>query len=115
MLYDADCGFCLRAAGQVHRLGVEVDEGAIQATDLAAFGIDEERAVREMPVVLPDGRIEYGHRAWAAILATGPLPTRALGRVLIAPGIDRVARATYRWISEHRHRLPGGTPACALE
>ena len=114
MLSDADCGFCMRTAGQVHRLGVDVEHGTIQSTDLSTYGIDEERAVREMPAVRPDGSVVYGHRAWAAILATGPLPARAIGRLMVAPGADRVASATYRWISENRHRLPGGTPTCSL-
>ena len=27
---------------------------------------------------------------------------------------ERIARSVYRWVSQNRTRLPGGTPACAL-
>lgn len=115
MLYDADCGFCTRSSAKVHLLGVDVTRASIQETDLGAFGIAESRALVEMPYVHPDGRVEYGHLAWAAILATGPLPARGLGRLMRSGAVDPVAARVYRWVSEHRNRMPGGTPACSLE
>ena len=86
MLNDADCGFCMRTAELVPRLGVDIDRTTVQAVDLAALGVDAERAVVEMPYVHPDGRVDYGHRAFAAILRTGPLPWRVVGRLMTAPG-----------------------------
>ena len=115
MLHDADCGFCTRAAALVPRLGVDVDDVAIQDSDLAAYGIDAERALREMPLVRADGTVLYGHHAWSGILLTGPGPMRLLGRLLVAPGVDRVAARVYRWVSDNRERMPGGTPACSLD
>lgn len=114
MLHDADCGFCTRLAARVPLLGVDVDDVALADADLAALGIDAERAQLEMPFVAADGTVAYGHRAWAGILATGPLPARALGRLLVAPGLEWCAARGYRWVSENRHRLPGGTASCAL-
>lgn len=115
MLHDADCGFCTRTAALVPRLGVDVDDASIQETDLAAYGIDAERALREMPFIAADGTVAYGHRAWAGILATGPLPCRIIGRLLVAPGLDRLAARVYRWVSTNRDRMPGGTPACSID
>ncbi len=115
MLYDADCGFCTRVAAQVPRLRVEVDPVPLQSIDLADRGVDEERALREMPFVASSGEVSYGHRAWAAILRSGPWPTRVVGRALGSRLLDRPAAATYRWVSENRHRLPGGTTACSLD
>lgn len=115
MLNDGDCGFCMRTAALVPRLGVDIDASTIQEVDLAALGVDADRAVVEMPYVHPDGRVDYGHRAFAAILRTGPLPWRAVGRAMTAPGIDAVARRTYHWIAANRSRLPGGTPSCSLD
>ena len=86
----------------------------MQSVDLPAYGVDPERAQLELPYVATDGSISYGHKAIAAALQSGPLPVRALGRLITLPGIDTVARATYRWVSRHRHQLPGGTAACAL-
>ncbi len=115
MLNDADCGFCMRTAALVPRLGVDIDADTIQSVDLVALGVDAERAVVEMPYVHPDGRVDYGHLAFAAILKTGPLPWRMVGRLLSSRLGSPVARRAYFWISHNRHRLPGGTAACALE
>lgn len=115
MLNDGDCGFCMRTAAQVPRLGVDVDAATIQSVDLAQWGIDEERAYVEMPYVHPDGRVDYGHRAFAAILATGPLPWRLVSRFMTSRVGDPVARRAYRWVADNRSRLPGGTPACSID
>lgn len=114
MLYDADCGFCTRTAARVHWLGVKVDRASIQGSDLAALGVDADRAVREMPFVDDHGQVSYGHLAWAGILRTGPSPVRLLGLLLASRPLAPVAARVYRWVSEHRSRLPGGTPRCAL-
>ena len=92
MLNDADCGFCMRTAALVPRLGVDVDASTVQTADLDALGVDPDRAVVEMPYVHPDGRVDYGHRAFAAILRTGPLPWRVVRRLMTTPPVDPVAR-----------------------
>lgn len=113
LLYDMDCGFCTRAAGWVRRSGLRTAVAGIQESDLAAYGIDPERAVREMPVVLPDGNLAWGHHGWAAALRTGPLPCRLVAAILEAGPLDALSGRGYRWVSEHRHRMPGGTAGCA--
>lgn len=115
MLNDADCGFCMRSAALVPRLGVDVDAATIQSVDLEELGVDEERALVEMPYVHPDGRVDYGHRAWAAILATGPLPWRVVSRLMTSRPLEPLARRTYHWVAANRSRLPGGTPTCSIE
>ncbi len=115
MLNDGDCGFCMRTAALVPRLGVDVDSATLQSVDLAALGVDEERALVEMPYVHPDGRVDYGHRAFAAILATGPVPWRLVGRLMTSRPVDPIARRIYPWVAANRSRLPGGTPACSLD
>lgn len=115
MLNDADCGFCMRTARLVPRLGVDVDSSTVQAADLDALGVDADRAVVEMPYVHPDGRVDYGHRAFAAILRTGPLPWRVVGRLMTLWPVEPVAGRVYRWVAANRHRMPGGTAACELQ
>ncbi len=115
MLNDGDCGFCMRTAALVPRLGVDIESATIQTVDLDALGVDPERALVEMPYVHPDGRVDYGHRAFAAILATGPLPWRVVGRLMASRPIDPLARRAYSWVAANRSRLPGGTPACAID
>lgn len=114
LLYDADCGFCTKAAGFVPRLHLDIDVTALQSVDLEALGVSAERAVAEMPFVHADGSVVYGHRAIAAVLRTGAAPLRVIGRIITLPGVDPAARLTYGWVARHRHQLPGGTPSCAL-
>ncbi len=114
MFNDGECGFCLRAGSEVHRLGVHVDARTLQTEDLASLGIDRARALVEMAAIDAEGNLHYGHRSWAAILATGPLPWRLVGASMTRPPVEPLARAVYRWVSENRAQLPGGTPACEL-
>lgn len=114
LLYDADCGFCTKAARLVPRLHLDVDVVALQTIDLASLNVSSERAVEEMPFVHPDGTVNYGHEAVAAALRTGPAPVHVLGLILGLPALTPIARPAYRWLARHRHRLPGGTAACAF-
>jgi len=114
LLYDADCGFCTKAAGRVSSLRLDVDVTSLQSVDLASRGVSPERALVEMPLVGADGSVVYGHEAIAAALRTGPVPLRLLGRIIVLPGVAVLSRLVYRWVARHRHQLPGGTPACAL-
>lgn len=115
MLYDADCGFCARSAQLIPRIRSAVRVSSLQAEDLSVLGVDAERAVAEMPVVMPDGSIVWGHHAFAAILMAAPQPLRLAGRVLGSRALERVASAGYDLISRNRHRLPGGTASCAID
>ena len=62
LLYDADCGFCSRSASWLVAWGVP-GVRSMQSVDLPALGVDAARAGREIPAVLPDGRVVYGARA----------------------------------------------------
>ncbi len=113
-LYDADCGFCTRWIGVVQRRVPGVAVAPLNRVDLAALGVDPGRTELEMPLVRPDGSVVYGHLAWADILRAAPAPACWLGVVLGSRLLQRPARGVYTWIARHRHRLPGGTPACSL-
>ncbi|ANS78041.1 hypothetical protein SGUI_0645 [Serinicoccus hydrothermalis] len=114
VLYDADCGFCTRAAGWIPRLGAQVEVSSLQSHDLESLGVDEDRAGLEMPVVLEDGTIAYGHHAWAQVLLRSPQPWRLLGAALDSRVMEVPGAAVYRLVAANRGRLPGGTAACAL-
>ncbi len=114
LLYDADRGFCTKAAHLAGRLPLDIHITSLQSVDLPSLGVSPERALEEMPYVGADGSVCYGHRAVAAALGTGPFPFRLLGRAIVLPGIGRISERVYRWIARHRHQLPGGTPACVL-
>lgn len=77
LLFDADCGFCSRSAAAMRRLDLRARIEPMQAVDLAALGVDAERARSEIPYVDANG-VRYGADAIAAALGTGPFPSRLL-------------------------------------
>ncbi|WP_372592845.1 thiol-disulfide oxidoreductase DCC family protein [Actinotalea sp.] len=112
LLYDADCGFCLRAVRWVPRLGLATGVTALQDVDLAGLGVDAGRAERELPFLDADGAVSYGHRAVAGALLTGNRVLVTLGRVLGSRVLDRPSSFVYGWVARHRGSLPGGTVTC---
>lgn len=112
LLYDADCGFCTRSASWLSRRGVP-GVRSLQSVDLAAQGVDADRALREIPAVLGSGEVVYGARAIGEALRVGPWSLRVAGWLVRRP-LAWPAAAVYRVVARHRHRLPGGTGACQL-
>lgn len=112
LLYDADCGFCTRSAGWLAGWGVP-GIAPMQATDLAALGVDPARAEREIPALLADGRVVYGARAIGEALRSGPWWLRVAGWLVRWP-LAWPAALVYRAVARYRHQLPGGTGACEL-
>jgi predicted DCC family thiol-disulfide oxidoreductase YuxK len=114
LLYDGDCAFCTSCAGLVEkRIRPDAEIVAWQLADLAALGVSTAQAAEAVQWVQADGAVRSGHEAIAAMLiGSGPL-WRLAGRVLLLPGISSIAARAYRLVAANRHRLPGGTPACA--
>ena len=113
-MYDAGCGFCRRSVETLARLGASAAFTPLQTADLESLGVDGERATRELPAVLADGKVVYGADAFAGALSTGPWWMRPFGRLIGSWPILPVSRVAYRWVAGDRHRLPAGTQACAL-
>ncbi|WP_232832349.1 thiol-disulfide oxidoreductase DCC family protein [Nocardiopsis sp. FIRDI 009] len=115
-LYDRDCGFCQRAvAFGRDRLRTRTRFVAWQNFDLESVGLTPEQADREAWLVYPDGRRFAGGDAIAEALIHSRFLVRPLGRLMRLPLLRAVNRAAYRWVAANRHRLPGGTTACALD
>lgn len=114
LVFDGDCAFCTSCARLLERIGPEADVVAWQVADLDELGITAAQAAEAVRWVGADGTVRSGHEALAAALgtATGPV-WRTFGRVLVLPGVSPLAAAGYRLIARNRHRLPGGTAACA--
>jgi predicted DCC family thiol-disulfide oxidoreductase YuxK len=116
LLYDGDCAFCSSCARALERIHANAEIVAWQLTDLAALGVTREQALDAVQWVAVDGAISSGHEAIAALLETAALPIwRAAGALILLPGVSSIAAAVYRLVAKNRHRLPGGTPACAPE
>lgn len=113
LVFDGDCAFCTSSAHLLERIGPEAEIVAWQLADLDQLGISAARATEAVQWVGADGTIRSGHEAIAAALRTAGWPWRIAGRLILLPGISSLAAATYRLVARNRHRLPGGTPACA--
>lgn len=113
LIYDGECGFCTSSARVARAIGPAADIVAWQLTDLAELRITKEQAADAVQWVQADGTVRSGHEAIAAMLGTARWPWRIAGRVMLLPGISWMAARAYQLVGSNRHRLPGGTPACA--
>jgi predicted DCC family thiol-disulfide oxidoreductase YuxK len=115
LVFDGDCGFCTSCARLLERIGPDAKVVPWQLADLDELGITAAQAAEAVRWIGTDGVVRTGHEAIAAALSSGGRPWRIVGRAIVLPGISPLAGASYRVISRNRHRLPGGTPACAAE
>ncbi|RJL34002.1 thiol-disulfide oxidoreductase DCC family protein [Bailinhaonella thermotolerans] len=115
LIYDGDCGICTRCVAFVERrMRTRAEITAWQFADLAALGTTAERAEHEVLWAEPGGRVHGGAQAVARLLIDAGLPWAPLGWVARIPPFRWIAHGLYRLVADNRHRLPGGTPACAL-
>lgn len=115
LVFDGDCGFCTTWAERVRDTWRRPPAiAAWQLTDLDALGLDPVRAAEAVWFVRGGIRAS-GHAAIAQLLRAQPgFGARLLGSLLITPPFSLAARLGYRLVARFRHRLPGGTPACAM-
>ncbi|WP_370614731.1 thiol-disulfide oxidoreductase DCC family protein [Mumia sp. Pv 4-285] len=115
LVFDGDCAFCSSSARWVQRWAPSrrAEVVAWQHTDLGAIGLTAQECSTALRWV--DGeRHSAGPVAVADYLRTARAPWPALGAVLGTRLATAAAWPVYRWVAEHRHQLPGGTPQCAL-
>src|SRR3954451_18619690 len=119
IIYDGDCAFCASSADWLARR-LHRPEGPNprlvpwQFTDLAALGTTAERAQREALWIATDGTIYGGAAAFAEGLKFRGGVYAAAGHIMNLPGVQGLAATVYRLIAKNRHRVPGGSPACAI-
>lgn len=116
-VYDGDCAFCTMCVRFIER---RVPNNATivpwQWADLPALGLTREQgmtAVQWVPAG-STGAAGAGPVAIAALLRTSNPLWRAAGAVLGLRPVTAAAWPVYRWVAANRHRLPGGTAACAV-
>lgn len=116
LAYDGDCGFCQASIDRI-RTTAKPGIPAIpwqwlprETTRPHQHRLDEE-------VLLLHGTTVScgGAEALARFIGSSPYRTyRVLATVARLPALLPLARLVYRRVARNRHRLPGGTPACAL-
>ncbi|MFF9554905.1 thiol-disulfide oxidoreductase DCC family protein [Streptomyces albus] len=114
LIYDGDCGFCTSAVrfGE-RRVRPRCEPVPWQFTDLDALGVTTDRAEHEVLWVTPAGTVYGGARAVAKALLSAPGAWPLLGALMMLRPLRWAADGLYRLVAANRHRLPGGTPACA--
>lgn len=117
LLYDGECGFCLRAIAWLRRWD---RRGAIETLPMQRRAeradlppIPDAALARAMHLVTPDGGIHAGGRAARAMLRW--LPGGALLRpFFLIPGVPWLVNRGYAWIAARRHRLGCGSTSCSF-
>jgi predicted DCC family thiol-disulfide oxidoreductase YuxK len=118
MVFDGDCAFCSSSVRWAERhLGAPVEFTPWQELDLEALGLTQqqvEHAVQWLPAPDRRGVVRSGAGAVGRLLLCSRWPWRGLALFALVPPFSWVAALAYRVIAANRHRLPGGTPACAM-
>jgi predicted DCC family thiol-disulfide oxidoreductase YuxK len=104
LFFDAECAFCTRiarwAAPILHRRGIEV--APLQDRRVGALlGLTREELLREMRVLLADGK-QYGGADAGVALAREVWWARPLVWLATVPGVMEWMRAAYRRIAARR-------------
>ncbi|MFG1954093.1 thiol-disulfide oxidoreductase DCC family protein [Micromonospora sp. NPDC048830] len=112
-VYDGDCAFCTSCAEFIERrIPTKARVVPWQFADLDALGLTAAECEEAVQWVGADGSRAAGPDAIAKLLGgSGPLWRVAGAGLRLAPAL---AWPAYRWVARNRHRLPGGTTACAL-
>ena len=115
LVFDGDCAFCTRAVGRLESLLPRFPSASPwQWLDLDAIGLTRADVDQYAWVITPTRRYP-GHLALSALLRMQHgFGWRLAGWLVATPPVSWVAAIGYRWVAANRHRLPGGTPACAL-
>ncbi|NEK60508.1 DUF393 domain-containing protein [Geodermatophilus sabuli] len=115
LLFDGDCAFCGRCATVARRL-LPADSSVVawQSADLASLGVTAARARSEVLWIGRDGEVSGGAPAVGRALRAAEGLWAVLGVLLSCWPVSAIAPRVYRLVAANRHRLPGGTAACAV-
>ncbi len=116
LIFDGDCGFCATTARWAAKgwseTAVAIPWQALGADGLARLGLDISKVQRCAWWVDAGGELSSGHRAVARALRAARGRRRMAGTLLLAPPFNLLGAIGYQVVARHRHRLPGGSPAC---
>lgn len=115
LVFDGDCAFCTTWVNRLQAaLPYFPPTSPWQWLDIDALGLSLEDVDEYAWLVTPNHQYA-GHLALSALLRLQRgFGWRFLGHLIATPPFSLVAAVGYQWIARNRHRLPGGTPACAM-
>jgi len=112
LVFDGECGFCTRTLGW---LRLADRRRLIETAPYQRSGVPERLGIsREVCAASVQGRGADGARAEGAEAINAALAV-ALGAIWperLYRRTSGIQQRAYRWVAEHRHRLPGVTPWC---
>jgi predicted DCC family thiol-disulfide oxidoreductase YuxK len=112
-VYDGDCAFCSSCARFIERrIPTRARLVPWQFADLDALGLTADECEQAVQWVGDDRAA--GPDAFALLLRDAGRMWRIGGTALRWAPVRLAAWPAYRWISAHRHMLPGGTAACSM-
>jgi predicted DCC family thiol-disulfide oxidoreductase YuxK len=115
LIFDGDCGFCTTTANYIKaKTSTPIEISPWQWTELTEFGLTEAEASAKVQMA-SGGKTYAGHAAIAKILRLQKQWWfKVLGALMVTPPFSWGARLVYFYVAKCRHKMPGGTPACAL-
>ena len=116
LIFDGDCGFCTTTANYIKtNSSVELGIQPWQWVNLSDYGLTQQLASSKVQMVV-NGKSFGGHRAFAKLLRIQKQWWfKVVGGLLVTPPFSWGARLGYYFVAKYRHKLPGGTPACAIK
>ena len=116
LLFDGDCAFCTSCVTWMQRHVRRLDATVpYQFAELSALGLTTDQCQAAVQWIGADGQLLSAEHAVAQALIDAGSGWAVAGKVIRSPGIRVLSGLAYRWVARNRHRLPGGTPACALD
>ena len=115
LVFDGDCGFCTTVARHFEkRSHTPLTIAAWQQTDLGVLGLTQAQASAQV-YLLTERDAFGGAECFAELMRIQGDPFhRFVAWGMRLPGIRKLFAWGYRRVAANRHRLPGGTPACAM-
>ncbi len=114
-VYDGDCAFCTSCAEFIgRRVPTRARVVPWQLANLDALGLTVAQCEEAVQWVGVDGRTSAGPEAIGRLLHSSGKAWHPLAWLLERRPVRALAWPAYRWVARNRHRMPGGTAACAL-
>ena len=115
LVFDGDCAFCSSSVRFAQRwIGRMPPVVPYQHADLEALGLTAAACETAVQYVARDHRVYAAEDGVSALLLAAGKGWWLLGALMRVPGIHWLSGVAYRWVARNRHRLPGGTAACAV-
>lgn len=115
LIFDGDCAFCSLWVERLRAILPSFPESTPwQWIDLDDFALTRDDVNTAAWFMTPTRQFA-GHLAFSALLRSQPtMGWRFLGHLIATEPFSSLSALAYRFIARYRHRLPGGTPACAM-